>query len=193
MLFVKHKCGYLWRMVEKFNSLLFYLRYKDKLKSLQNLIVEINQYPSYKVEILRKEDMLVLSAFFAKQPEEYFVYFNPHKFDYESLVQKNKDKSFIMLGVKDNNNQLIGYGFLRCFFNGKSFRGKIVDVNHQGKGIAKFLGMAMTSVAEVLNLRLFATISKNNLKSIASSKAVNNILIINELPNDYLYVEYLKK
>lgn len=192
LLFIKHKCGFIWTIVEWFNSLLFYLLYRDKLNTLKGLLAEVNRNSSFQISLLGKEDMQALSAFFAKQPEEYFVFFNPHKFDCESLVQKNKDKAFIMIGVKDGND-IVGYGFLRCFFNGKSFRGKIVDVNHQGKGIAKQLGVAMNAMAETLNLRLFATISKDNVKSIASSKAVNSIRIIKELPDNYLYVEYLRK
>jgi len=40
--------------------------------------------------------------------------------------------------------------------------------------------------------RLFATISKANLSSIASSKAVNSIQIIEELPGDYIYERIYK-
>lgn len=192
LLFIKHKCAFLWQLIEQVNSLIFYLCYKKKLKRLKNIVTEINQYSSYRIVLLQKEDMCILSDFFAKQPEEYLAFFKPHKFNYKALVQKNKDKSFIMLGVKDHN-QLVAYGFLRCFFTGKSFRGKIVDIDNQGKGIAKLLGETITTIAEVLELRLFATVSKDNIKSIASSKAVNNIRVIKKLPDNYLFVEYLRK
>lgn len=192
LLFIKHKCCFTWKIVEWINSLLFYVIYKYKLNSIENIIDESNQNRRYKIVLLKKENMQLLSEFFLRQPEDYYKFFKPHKFDKKSLVKKNKDKSFIMLGVMDKN-QLVGYGFLRCFFNGKAFRGKIVDINRQGNGIAKLLGTVMTSIAEALNLRLFATISKDNVKSIASSKAVNNIRIIKELPDNYLYVEYLRK
>lgn len=192
LLFIKHKCGFIWTIVEWFNSVLFGVLYSRKLNLLQQRLDVVNSNVVYKVELLGKEDMQPLAAFFAKQPEEYFGFFKPHKFDYKSLLIKNREKAFIMLGVKDGD-KIVGYGFLRCFFNGKSFRGKMVDIDYQGKGIAKQLGVAMTIMAEVLNVRLFATISKDNVKSLASSRAVNNIRIIRELPDNYLYVEYLKK
>lgn len=192
LLFIKHKCSFMWKIVEWINSLLFYVMYKYKLNSIENIIDESNQNTRYKIVLLKKEDMQFLSDFFLRQPEYYYKFFKPHNFDKKSLIKKSKDKSFIMLGVIDKN-QLVGYGFLRCFFNGKAFRGKIVDINRQGNGIAKLLGTVMSSIAEALNLRLFATISKDNVKSIASSKAVNNIRIIKELPDNYLYVEYLRK
>ena len=50
----------------------------------------------------------------------------------------------------------------------------------------------MTNIAFNAGFRLFATISKANLSSIASSKAVNSIQIIEELPGDYIYVEYTR-
>ena len=55
------------------------------------------------------------------------------------------------------------------------------------------MGKLMTDICLLLNFRVFATISKKNVKSMASSQAVNRIRIIKELPDDYLYVEYLLK
>lgn len=55
------------------------------------------------------------------------------------------------------------------------------------------MGRLTTEICQLAGFRLFATISRNNVKSISSSKAVNDICIIKELPNDYLYVEYLLK
>lgn len=95
-----------------------------------------------------------------------------------------------MIGAFDKN-ELVGYCFLRCFFNKQAFRGKIVDVEHQGRGIAKKMGIVMTEICKKMKFRIFATISKDNVKSIASSKAVNEMKIIKELPDNYLYVEYL--
>ena len=45
----------------------------------------------------------------------------------------------------------------------------------------------------MLVFKLFATIPKDNVKSIASSKAVNEVRVVKELPNDYLDVKYLLK
>lgn len=141
---------------------------------------------------LRRQDMLQLAEFFQRQPKSAFTFFNPHKFDEKSLIKKNHDHSFIMIGTFDGE-KLIGYSFLRCFFNKQAFRGKIVDSQYQGRGIAKEMGKLTTQICLYMNFRIFATISKDNVKSIASSKAVNEIKIIKELPDNYLYVEYLLK
>ena len=95
--------------------------------------------------------------------------------------------------VSNSNNEIVGYFFLRCFFNGKCFRGKIVDYRWRGKGIAVLMGKISTTIAKTLRMRMFGTISKSNLPSLASSQESNEIKIIKALPNDYLYIEYLPK
>lgn len=188
LIFIKHHIPFIWNIVEYINSQLFYILYRKRLEFLGEKYLQSKD----SVRILRIEDMVALSEFFNKQPADSFEYFKPHAFDYNSLVKKNKDKSFIMIGVF-SNNEIIGYGFLRCFFNGKAFRGKIVDISHQGHGIAKQIGSVLTDMATLMHLRLFATISKDNAKSISSSSAVNKIKIMKELPGNYIYVEYLRK
>lgn len=191
LIYIKHHLSFIWSWIEMGNDILFNLLYGKRLND--NLGKLLKKYESeYSYRLLRDSDMTVLSDFFSNQPENAFIYFKPHAFDVYSLKRKNKDHSFIMIGVFAGQ-QLIGYCFLRCFFNKQAFRGKIVDVKYQGRGIAKQIGHLTTEVCQLLGFKLFATISKDNVKSIASSKAVNEVRVVKELPNDYLYVEYLLK
>lgn len=192
LIYIKHHLPFIWAFVEYINSFLFRQLYKGRLEDVYNRYYQGRGDWKYSIRILQLEDMDALHEFFISQPEQSFKYFRPHQFDYRSLVRKNKDKSFIMIGVF-HAGKMIGYGFLRCFFNGKAFRGKIVDVDYQGQGVAKQIGAVITDMAALIHLRLFATISKDNVKSIASSRSVNKIRIVKELPNDYIYVEYLPK
>lgn len=192
LIFIKHHIPFIWHIVEYTNSLLFSIIYSKRLELIDSKYSQFKNHGGYPIRTLQMEDMIALSEFFIRQPADSFEYFQPHAFDYKSLVKKNKDKSFIMIGVF-SNNEIVGYGFLRCFFNGKAFRGKIVDISHQGHGIAKQIGSILTDMAILMHLRLFATISKDNVKSISSSHAVNKIKILKELPDNYIYVEYLQK
>ena len=70
---------------------------------------------------------------------------------------------------------------------------KIVDYRYRGKGIAKLQGLAATKVASALEMRVFGTISPENYASLASSKAVNEVRIVETLENGYYYIEYLPK
>ena len=191
LIYIKHHLSFIWTFIEWCNAVLFNMLYGRKLKKNLAPLME-NPILGFECKKLEKGDMQALETFFEKQPESAYTFFKPHGFDLKSLQKKNKDKSFIMIGLFDKE-RIVGYCFLRCFFNKQSFRGKIVDVDYQGRGIAKQMGILTTSICAALNFRLFATISKDNVKSIASSKAVNEVKILKELPDDYLYVEYLLK
>lgn len=192
LVYIKHHLNFIWIFIEWCNSLLFNILYGSKLQHVLPNLLRSSSTDKYKYKLLSSNDMFELEAFFTNQPTESYKFFNPHKFDERSLIKRNKDKSFIMIGTYCDNI-LVGYCFLRCFFNKQAFRGKIVDAKFQGKGIAKQMGILTSNICKALNLRLYATISKNNIKSIASSKAVNEIRVVKELENDYLYVEYLLK
>ncbi|MBP5456254.1 MAG: hypothetical protein J6Y37_07115 [Paludibacteraceae bacterium] len=131
-----------------------------------------------------------MALFFKEQPDEAFAFFSPHGFDSDSLLKVVENKAFLAYLVLDGS-QVVGYFFLRCFVNGKCFRGKIVDYRWRNRGMAKQMGIAMTRIASTLGIRMFGTISPDNYASLASSKAVNQVNIIKTLGNGYYYIEYL--
>lgn len=192
LVYIKHHLGVIWTLIEWANTILFKWFYSKRLNRIISTIFEKNADSVISFRKLGKQDMVELESFFHKQPESAFLFFKPHGFSLEDLISKNKDQSFIMIGAYIGE-KLVGYCFLRCFFNRQAFRGKIVDVNYQGRGIAKKMGMLTSKLCLELGFRLFATISKDNVKSIASSKAVNEIRVVKELPDNYMYVEYLLK
>lgn len=188
---IKLHIPYLWYLIEYINGITINILYG---KRISKATLEFGYYESsehYIYRPLTKADLSSLANLLASQPSDFDHYFKPHGFDLKSLFRQIRNKSFLMLGVfKDE--KIIGYFFIRFFINKKAFRGKMVDCAHQGQGIAKRMGIIMTNITFNAGFRLFATISKANLSSIASSKAVNSIRIIKELPDDYIYVEYTK-
>ena len=98
-----------------------------------------------------------------------------------------------MFCVRDSENRIIGYFFLRCFFIGKAFLGKMVDVNAQGKGIGTQMCLCAMDIAKALGLRMFETISKDNIASLRSTEKVLDVRIVEEMDNNYLYIEDLRK
>ena len=68
-----------------------------------------------------------------------------------------------------------------------------MDYRYRGKGIAKLEGLAMTKISTATGIRMFGTISPDNYASLASSKAVNEVKIVETLDNGYYYIEYLPK
>ena len=187
---LRDRFSFLWNLVEWGNAFVFALTHRAALKKIPAILQECSG--TYTLRLTELTDAAALATFFAEQPEEAFTFFKPHAFDENSLKKVIRNKAFLTFLVLDKE-KIVGYFFLRCFVNGKSFRGKIVDYRYRGKGIAKLQGLAATKVASALEMRVFGTISPENYASLASSKAVNEVRIVETLENGYYYIEYLPK
>lgn len=187
---LRDKFGFLWNMIEWLNALVFAMTHRAALKKVPEILQEFSD--KFSLRLAEPADAAPLATFFAEQPEEAFKFFKPHAFDEKTLLKIIKNRAFLTFLVLDGE-KIVGYFFMRCFVNGKSFRGKIVDYRYRGKGIAKFQGLAATKVATLLGVRVFGTISPENYASLASSKAVNETRILKTLDNGYYYIEYLPK
>ena len=184
------KFGFLWNIIEMLNAFVFALTHKSALEKIPEILKECSG--QFLLRVAAPADAVSLANFFAEQPEEAFEFFKPHDFDEKTLLKIIRNRAFLTFLVLDGE-KIVGYFFLRCFVNGKSFRGKIVDYRYRGKGIAKLQGLAATKVATALGMRVFGTISPDNYASLASSKAVNEVKIVKTLDNGYYYIEYLPK
>lgn len=188
--FVKDRCGFIWDMVEWGNASLFANLHKKALCNLPLMLEDCSGDYTYRLTTL--DDIQALEEFFARQPEDAFTFFNPHAFDAKAIKKVINNKAFLtFVALKDT--EIVGYFFLRCFVNGKCFRGKIVDNEWRGRGIAKQMGIITTKVAKSLGLKMFGTISPDNISSLESSKASNTVKIHKVLANGYYYIEYLPK
>ena len=187
---LRDKFGFLWNIIEWINALFFALTHRAALKKIPEILRECSG--AFTLRLAEPADAAPLATFFAEQPEEAFKFFKPHEFDENTLSKIIRNKAFLTFLVLDGE-KIVGYFFLRCFVNGKSFRGKIVDYRYRGKGIAKLQGLVATKVASALGVRVFGTISPENYASLASSKAVNETRILKTLDNGYYYIEYLPK
>lgn len=176
-----------WAVVESVNTGLFRMRYGSRLKRLPDVV---SAYPG--VVSVSPEDATDLAAFFSKQPEDAFAYFRPHDFDWESLESLAKNPCRLMYVVKEEG-EIVGYFFLRCYFFGKNFLGKMVDAGHQGQGIGQKMCCCAMDISQTLGMRMFESISKNNPGSLGATQKVLETRIVKELDNDVLYIEDIRK
>lgn len=187
---LRDRFGFLWNIVEWCNAFVFALTHGNTLRKIPGILEECSG--QFTLRVAAPADAAPLAAFFAEQPEEAFKFFKPHAFDEKTLSKIIRNRAFLTFLVLDGE-KIVGYFFLRCFVNGKSFRGRIVDYRWRNKGIAKQMGLTMNKIIAVLNVRLFGSISPDNYASLQSTKAVNDIRIIKILDNGYYYIEYLPK
>ena len=186
---LRDKLNWLWNIIEWINSVLFSLGYGKKLKGFSFSKVP-TEYDIVPIKNISTERMV---EFFAQQPEEAFTYFKPHGFDKKSIKRLQRNKSFLgyVLIDKENDN-IAGYCFNRCFFHGQGFRGRMVDVDYRGKGLGTAMNKILNEVGFGIGLRIFETVSKDNVASYRSALSASNVQVVKEMPNDELYLEILK-
>ena len=189
---IKKNLPFIWNSIEFLNGIIVSMLYGRVIKKA--IIETFNQFTplNFQYRILTQDDLVNLESMLAFQPKGFDDYFKPHCFDLKTLKRLFENPAFQMFGAFDDK-RIVGYFFLRFFANRTAFRGKMVDFMYQKKGIAKEMGRIMTDISFKAGFRLFATISKFNYSSMASSAAVNDIHIIKELQNDTIYIEYFKK
>lgn len=191
LLLIKHRCKWLWTFAEYSNGLLIGLLYAKSIEKSAKEVLEKASTLSRSYRLLTVNDIVVISAFFSRQPEEAYLYFRPHHFDEKTLKRLLKNPSFLMMGVFEGE-KVVGYFFLRLFLNKHSFTGYLVDCDSQGQGIAKQMGLAMFHIAWSNGFRTFATVSCSNVRALSAYRSINDFRIIKELPDNYIYIEYMK-
>ena len=187
---LRDRFGFLWNIVEWLNASVFALTHRAALKKIPEILQEFSD--KFTLRLAEPTDAAPLAAFFAEQPEDSFKFFKPHAFDEKTLSKIIRNKAFLTFLVLEEN-KIVGYFFLRCFVNGKCFKGYMVADAYRGMGIAKLEGFAMNKVNEILGLRMFGSISPENSASLAVAKAVNEVKILSTLENGDYYVEFLPK
>lgn len=205
---MRDKLPWVWESIGVINSFLFTLRYGNRMKKIKEILKSFslssnqisektNKSSLFNVETLTKENVSSLSRMFAEQPASAFDFFHPHGFDDKSLSKLIRDKSFLayIVTVNNDDNQpvCVGYFFQRSFFWGKSFRGYMTDFRWRRKGINKLMNQCATRISSLLGLHVYGTIAPENIASMKSAQAANNVKIIETLRNGDYLVEYLPK
>lgn len=186
--FLRDKLSWLWNFVECINAWLFSLRYGKKLKAFS-----FSELPTgYEVAPMRDVPTVMIVEFFNHQPEEAFEFFKPHGFDEKSIKRLQGNKSFLgFLLIDKANGKIAGYCFNRCFFHGQGFRGRMVDMEYRGKGLGTAMNKLLNEVGFGIGLRLFETVSKENVASYRSALSASKVKVVKEMPHNELYLEIL--
>lgn len=185
---IKKSCPWIWTVIECGNGIAVKLLYRKTIIKKAKEAINVNDGYSYR--ILNEKDAQSLVDFIRRQPIGFDKYFKPHDFDFNTFKRALGNGTYLFVGAFDEG-KMVGYCFLRFVVTKSAYRGKIVDATYQGKGIAKQMSIILTKIALNSGFRLFATISKDNVASMNSSMAVNEISVIKELADNYVYIEYL--
>lgn len=185
---IRDNSRWLWSIVEWANGLVFSKLYGKKLKSITFSTVPCG----YVLLPIRELAIDQLVKFFAHQPEEAFTYFHPHGFDIKSLKRLQQNKAFLGYVLLDkSNDKIAGYCFNRCFFHGQGFRGRMVDIDYRGKGLGTAMNKILNEVGFGIGLKLFETVSKENVASYSSALSASKVKVIKEMEGNIVFLEIL--
>ena len=187
---IRDKFSWLWDIIEYLNSFLFYMRYGKKLED-----IDFKNIPEgYEITPINAIETKRMVEFFARQPEDAFKFFHPHGFDEKNIKKLQKNKAFLGYVLLDKlHNKIAGYCFNRCFFQGQGFRGRMVDIEYRGKGLGTTMNKLLNEVGFGIGVRLFETVSKDNVASYKSALSASNVRVVKELPDNELYLEIIKE
>lgn len=191
LIFIKHKLPFIWNFIECFNSILFKKLFRPGLRKELEQQLQNHRHEKYTFRQLTISDTDSLSLLLLKQPQQRIKYFQPHGFDRKSLTRLFSNHSLLLLGAF-NENELVGYFFLRCFINKKCFVGRLVDESHSNKGIGKTMNQIMYNTGWNCGFRVMSTISKNNNLVIRSHMNNEHFTLLKDLPDDCELIEFRK-
>ena len=188
---LRDKLPWIWDLIDILNSWLFSMRFGSKLGKIEAEILErYSKECGMRIVPMREVPTEELVAFFAAQPEEAFTFFKPHGFDAKSIKKLQRNKSFVAYILLEGS-AIAGYCFIRSFFMGKGFRGRMVGISHRGRGLGTLMNRLMNDVGFGIGLRLFETVSKKNVASYRSAMSASDVKVVEELENDELYLEII--
>lgn len=192
LLYIKHHFNFLWRWVEWLNGLLFRMIHHGRQQKVLPAGIKEFTLPGFSFRVLQQSDLLALEALIARQVPVRLNYFKPHGFDSQSLLKAYRNPAFLMMGAFDGP-QLVGYFFLRFFWNRKCFVGRLIDEPYEGKGIGRVMNNIMYNIGWRMGFRVMSTISKNNHLVMRSHANNHRMVVLKELADDYLFVEFVEK
>lgn len=189
--FIRAHCGFLYEFLERgMGAWVCFANRADIRRALgQSTISGTVDGKEARIRSLNLSDLNELERFFASLPNHYLKFFRPHGFDRVSLTAALKKQHYLLYGLFVEN-EMVGYGILKLFLGRKTFRGRLVSHAWSGRGLGHFLSRYMNWQVGLLHFRARSTISRKNLASLKSHEIEGHFTVINELPNDYMLIEF---
>ena len=189
---IKHQMPPLWHLAEKVNSFLGAVRYKQ-LKAVSREVLKNRFLEGFSFSAVEPEDIPAIIEMYDRQDPEYIKNFNPHPFNRQTLNDMRGNNAYSLMKVtEDTSGELVGYFFIRSFFVGKAFHGLITDERFANRGIGSAMWKISMEICHSVGLRMFATISQDNVASYKSARNGTEVNIVNHLENNFILIECQK-
>ena len=197
LLWIKHRLPWLWRLVDGLNAWLYRVLHAARMRGVADQVCDQAEFEGYRARLLGQADLPALERLLARQGEERLRHFRPHAFDLASLVRACRNPAFLMFGVfcptaEKADSDLVGYFYLRCFWNRRCFVGRLIDCEYEGRGIGGLMNRVMYETAWQSGFRCLSTISKHNARIMRAHAQNRAMVVLDELPGEMLFVEFVR-
>ena len=190
LLFIKHRIPWLWLCVDWLNARLYALLHRKRMAIQVERAFATFTLEGFEFRPLRRADLDALADMLKRQDDERLRYFQPHGFDVASLKKVLANPAFLMFGVV-RDGALVGYFFLRCFWNRKCFVGRLIDEPYERRGIGPVMNKIMYHIAWWSEFRCFTSISTKNRWIMRAHKKNPHARFVSDLANDFQLIEFL--
>ena len=68
----------------------------------------------------------------------------------------------------------------------------MVDIDYRGNGLGTAMNMVLNEIGFGIGLRLFETVSRDNVASYRSAVSASSVKVVKEMPHNELLLEILK-
>ena len=96
LIFIKHHCKFLWNLAEYGNGILVGWFYGRRIVSVVSRVLTETSSVNQEYRLLRLEDVSEVCTFFLRQPENSYLYFNPHAFDEKTIRRLLKNSGLLL-------------------------------------------------------------------------------------------------
>lgn len=182
---LRDRMPFLWKLTERMNAMLFRLRYARRLERVEPEAVRMAApYQMLRIADVPAEEIV---AFFHSQPEDLYRRFTPHGFELADVAALQRNASFLAYVLK-RDGRIVGYFFLRSYFNGTCYFGRMVDSKCMNQGIGTLMNRISFFLSEALHLDSYQTIADDNIASIRSCSKAYRLQPVSVIANgDTLY------
>jgi hypothetical protein len=185
---------WIFAIISRLGRLVTEIRYRRAVASVYGIAGLTGTIKGKVADIrpLEASDIPAMLNFVTDLPVNHLKFFHPHNFDAKSLRKVFKSPAFLTYGLFVEG-ELKAYALLKLTPFGSAFIGRLVSPELNGLGIGRFLARYLYWQAHEVGVIPHSTISKSNLASLRSHEAVGDFIVVKELPNDFLLIQFTSK
>jgi len=142
---MRYRLFFVWIIIERLNELIVQLFFRRSKIEIIKIIKEYSFNNFFQFSCLDHSFSASVYKYFSEIIEEDKQFFKPFKFDPDSISKILNSKSYLMYGIK-KDDELLGIFFLRLFFNKTAYLGFYVDSKLRGQGVGSAMIAAVTRV-----------------------------------------------